>query len=94
MMTTERFGELTWRHGHASAAAYGRWFERQYGYDLESYLHGYDDAGADCPVGSLRSRAAPDLREAMDAFEPAPLLYEFAIGPMPVPDESADWLPF
>ena len=39
-MTRLRFAELTWRTHHASAWAYARWFERQYSYDLESYLRG------------------------------------------------------
>ena len=48
-MTPLRFAELTWRTHHASAWAYARWFERQYGLDLEAYLAGYDDAGAGLP---------------------------------------------
>ena len=48
-MTPLRFAELTWRTHHTSAWAYARWFERQYGLDLEAYLAGYDDAGAGLP---------------------------------------------
>lgn len=48
-MTPLRFAVLTWRTHHASAWAYARWFERLYGYDLEAYLAGYDDAGAGLP---------------------------------------------
>ena len=56
-MTPLRFAELTWRHRHASAAAYGRWFERHYGHDLDAYLAGYDDAGAGLPSAARSERA-------------------------------------
>ncbi|PAP77251.1 hypothetical protein [Rubrivirga marina] len=36
VMTALRFAEFTWRHYHRTEAAYGVWFERQYGFDLAS----------------------------------------------------------
>ncbi len=93
-MTTKRFSELTWRHQHASAAAYGRWFERSYGFNLESYVAGYDDAGAGLPSEVSDPERHRIYAEAMDAFEPRPVLYDQPIGPMPVPAETDDWMPF
>ena len=72
------FAELTWRHRHASAAAYGRWFERHYGHDLEGYLTGYDDAGAGLPSVVCDERAHARADAALDAGEPIP---EDAPGP-------------
>ena len=93
-MTTVRFGELTWRHQHADADAYGRWFERGYGHDLESYLAGYDDAGAGLPSAASDPERHRIYAEALDASEPEPVLYDWPIGPVPAPDETGDWLPF
>ena len=71
-MTPLRFTELTWRHRHASAAAYGRWFERQHGFDLDAYLAGFDDAGADLPSAVCAPQAHARAEAALDAGEPAP----------------------
>jgi hypothetical protein len=65
-MTPLRLSELTWQTHHTSVWAYRRWFERQYGFDLEAYLAGYDDAGAGLPSavrdpdGHARAEAALD----------------------------------
>ena len=93
-MTTARFSEFTWRHGHASAAAYGRWFERSYGHDLDGYLSGYDDAGAGLPDAVSDPERHRVCAAALDAYEPEPLLYDWPIGPMPALTETDDGLPF
>ena len=95
-MTPLRFAGLTWRTHHTSAWAYGRWFERQYGYDLEAYLVGYDDAGAGLPSAAGDERAHARAEAAMDAFEPVP---DFDEEPEPIqsPPEvvgADDWMPF
>ena len=69
-MTPLRFAELTWRHHHASAWAYGRWFERLYGFDLEGYLAGFDDAGAGLPSAVCDERAHARAEAALDAYCP------------------------
>ena len=83
-------------HHHTSAWAYGRWFERQYGYDLEGYLAGYDDAGAGLPSAVCDERAHARAEAALDAYEPMPDLEE-----EPEPIQSSpeavgadDWMPF
>ena len=66
-MTPLRFAELTWRHRHASAHGYARWFERQYGHDLDAYLAGYDDAGAGLPSAVCDEGARGRRRRRLDA---------------------------
>ena len=104
-MTPLRFAELTWRHRHASAWAYARWFERQYGHDLPEYLAGYDDAGAGLPSAVHDVRVHERAGEALDAYCPPHL------GGAPIPDLDGepdaeliqsppeavgadDWMPF
>ncbi|MDT7858249.1 hypothetical protein RQM47_16490 [Rubrivirga sp. S365] len=96
-MAPLRFAELTWRHRHTSAVSYRRWFERQYGHDLEEYLAGYDDAGAGLPSASADPEAHARAEAALDAHEPVPEHVE------PVPETTPscaslvgdeDWLPF
>ena len=70
-MTPLRFAELTWRTHHASARAYSRWFERQYGHDLESYLAGYDDAGAGLPSAACDPRNHARAEAALSAYGPS-----------------------
>ena len=69
-MTPLRFAELTWRHRHASAWAYARWFEWQYGYDLEAYLEGFDDAGAGLPSEVADPEAHVRAAAALDGYVP------------------------
>ena len=69
-VTGLRFAELTWRHRHASAVAYRRWFERQYGLDLEAYLAGYDDAGCGLPSAAADPEAHARAGAALDAHLP------------------------
>ena len=69
-MTPLRFAELTWRTHHASAWAYARWFERQYGLDLEAYLAGYDDAGAGLPSEVADPEAHARAVAALDGDAP------------------------
>jgi len=94
VMTPLRFAELTWRHGHASEAAYAVWFERQYGFDLASYLAGYDDAGAGLPSAVSDPDRHAACAEALDACEPPPDLSDERLGPWPARVEVDDWLPF
>ena len=97
-MTPLRFAGLTWRTHHASALVYGRWFERQYGHDLESYLAGYDDAGAGLPSAVCDGRAHARAESALDAY--APVLdfdEEPDSEPIQSPPEAVgadDWMPF
>ena len=97
-MTPLRFAELTWRTHHASAQGYGRWFERQYGHDLESYLAGYDDAGAGLPSAACDARAYERAEAALDAYAPVPDPDEEPdAGPIQSPPEAVgadDWMPF
>ena len=96
-MTPLRFVQLTWRRYHESAWRYRRWFERQYGHDLEAYLAGYDDAGAGLPSAArdpgahARAEAALDAhREPGNASRP-----EVPIAPGPcVAVADDDGLPF
>ena len=69
-MTPLRFAELTWRTHHTSAWAYARWFERQYGLDLEAYLAGYDDAGAGLPSEVADPEAHARAAAALDGYAP------------------------
>ena len=78
-MTLLRFAELTWRTHHTSRWAYARWFERQYGFDLEAYLVGYDDAGAGLPWRSpnpscRRPRRSGPTTGCRSRRRPSPLL--------------------
>lgn len=94
VMTELRFAEFTWRRFNATEGAYRRWFERQYGFDLQYYLYGYDDAGAGLPSeldDPDRNRA---FAEALDALEPEPDLYDEPLGPWPAPSPVEDWMPF
>ncbi|MEM1044214.1 MAG: hypothetical protein AAGI91_16520 [Bacteroidota bacterium] len=97
-MTPLRFAGLTWRTHHASAWAYGRWFERQYGHDLESYLVGYDDAGAGLPSAVCDPRAHARAEAALGACEPTPDLDEepdaMSIQSPPEAVGADDWMPF
>ena len=102
-MTPLRFAELTWRHRHASAWAYGRWFERQYGYDLEGYLAGFDDAGAGLPSAIYDERAHARAEAALNAYCPphpgGAAVPDFDEEPEPIqPSPEAvgadDWMPF
>ncbi len=93
-MTELRYAEFTWRHSHTSAAAYGRWFEKSYGFDLDSYLAGYDDAGAGLPSAVADPERHRIYAEALDALEPEPVLCDGHTGPMPAPTETEDWMPF
>ena len=93
-MTPLRFAELTWRTHHASAWAYARWFERQYSYDLESYLAGYDDAGAGLPSEVSEPEHHSLCEVALDAYDPIP---EPEPEPIQSPPEAVgadDWMPF
>ena len=92
-MTAERYGELTWRRHHRTEAAYARWFERQYGFDLGAYLAGYDDAGAGLPSAVADPERHALLAAALDAYEPMPDLYEEPVGPWSLADVE-DGLPF
>lgn len=102
-MTPLRFADLTWRTRHASAWAYARWFERLYGFDLEAYLAGFDDAGAGLPSAVCDERAHARAETALDAYCPP----HPGGAPMPGLDEEAepiqsppqvvevdDWMPF
>ncbi|MEL6616217.1 MAG: hypothetical protein AAFQ43_10790 [Bacteroidota bacterium] len=71
-MTPLRFTEWTWRHRHASVWAYARWFERQYGHDLEAYLVGFDDAGAGLPSEVADPEAHARAAAALDDYRPLP----------------------
>ena len=93
-MTPLRFAELTWRHRHASVWAYGRWFERQYGYDLESYLAGYDDAGAGLPSEVSEPEHHARWGVALDAYGPIPEPEPEAIQSPPEAVGADDWMPF
>ena len=97
-MTPLLFAELTWRTHHASAQGYGRWFQRQYGHDLESYLAGYDDAGAGLPSAACDARAHARAEAALDAYAPVPDPDEEPdAGPIQSPPEAVgadDWMPF
>ena len=100
-MTPLRFAGFGWRTHHASARAYGRWFGRQYGHDLESYLAGYDDAGAGLPSAACDERAHAHAEAALDAYEPVPDPVEEPapdpaepVRPSPEPVGDDDWLPF
>ena len=104
-MVPLRFAELTWRTHHASAWAYSRWFERQYGYDLEAYLAGYDDAGAGLPSALSDPEAHAQAEAALDAYLPPGAGREPIPAPVSAPaeeqrqldaerDEVEDWLPF
>ena len=99
-MTPLRFAEITWRHHHASAWAYARWFERLYGFDLEGYLAGYDDAGAGLPPDRVRGRlsavcderAGARAETALDLYEPIPDIESIPSPPEPV--GADDGMPF
>ena len=95
-MTPLRFADLTWRHRYASAWAYGRWFERLYGFDLEGYLTGFDAAGAGLPSAVCDERAHVRAETALDAYEPVPGLDEKPepIQSSPQVVELDDWMPF
>ena len=71
-MTPLRYVEWTWRHRHASAQGYARWFERQYGHDLEAYLAGFDDAGAGLPSEVADPEAHARAVAALDGDAPLP----------------------
>ena len=95
-MTPLRFAGLTWRTHHTNAQDYSRWFERQYGYDLEGYLAGYDDAGAALPSAVCDERAHDRAEAALNAYEPIP---DFEEEPEPIQSspeavEADDWMPF
>ena len=96
VMTPLRFAELTWRHRHASAQGYGRWFGRLYGFDLEAYLAGFDDAGAGLPSAVCDERAHARVEAALDSYEPMPNLDEEPepIQSSPQVVEVDDWMPF
>ena len=91
-MTPLRFAELTWRHHHASAWAYARWFERLYGFDLEGYLAGYDDAGAGLPSAVCDERAHARAEAALDLYAPIPDIESIQSPPETV--GADDWMPF
>ncbi|OZC01436.1 hypothetical protein BSZ36_17305 [Rubricoccus marinus] len=93
-MTPLRFAKLTWRHRHASDWAYILWFERQYGYDLEGYLAGFDDAGAGLPSAVCDERAHARAEAALDAYEPVPDPEPEPIQSPPQAVEVDDWMPF
>ena len=91
-MTPLRFAELTWRTHHTSVCAYGRWFERLYGYDLEGYLAGFDDAGAGLPSAVCDERAHARAEAALDLYAPIP-----DVESIPSPPEAVgadDGMPF
>jgi hypothetical protein len=82
-MTPLRFAGLTGRAYHASPWQYRRWFERQYGQDLEAYLAGYDDAGCGLPSAVADPEAYERAEVALDAYrQPGD---EFEAGPSAVP---------
>ncbi len=93
-MTAVRFGEFTWRHSFKNEPAYGRWFEREYGHDLEAYLDGFDDAGSGLPSAVEDPERHAAYVAALEAYEPPPMLYDFEIGPMPAPSDEDLELPF
>ena len=95
-MTPLHLKELTWRHRHVSACAYGRWFEQLYGFDLEGYLAGFDDAGAGLPSAVCDEQAHARAEAALDAYEPMPNLDEEPepIQSSPQVVEVDDWMPF
>ena len=78
-MVPLRFAELTWRHSHASVWSYSRWFERQYGLDLDGYLAGFDDAGCGLPSAVRDPDAHAWAERALDAY--GAVLHDF---PAPV----------
>ena len=88
------FAELTWRRYNATEGAYRRWFEREYVWDLESYLEGYDDAGAGLPSAVGDPERHRLCAEALDAYEPEPDLYDRPLGPWPAPAPVEDGMPF
>jgi len=95
-MTPLRFAGLSWRTHHASAQGYSQWFDRQYGFDLESYLAGFDDAGAGLPSAVCDERAHARAEAALDAYEPKP---DFDAEPKPIQSspqvvEVDGWMPF
>jgi hypothetical protein len=95
-MTPLRFAELTWRHRHASVWAYGRWFERLFGFDLEGYLAGFDDAGAGLPSAVCDERVHARAEAALDAYGP---VLDLDAKPEPIQSspqgvEVDDWMPF
>ena len=93
-MVPLRFAELTWRRHHASLWAYGRWFERQYGFDLEGYLAGYDDAGCGLPSAVADPEAHARAEAALDAYEPVPEIDAEAVEPSAEMVWDDDWMPF
>ena len=106
-MTAFHFAELTWRHRHADACAYRRWFERQHGHDLAEYLAGYDDAGAGLPSALANPEAHAEAEAALracgpiphDAPEPDAAMHgaTASCAVLVVPASAAahdDWLPF
>ena len=93
-MTPLRFAELTWRTHHASAWAYGRWFERQCGHDLESYLAGYDDAGAGLPSEVSEPEHHSLCEVALDVYGPIPEPEPELIQSPPEAVGADDWMPF
>ncbi|OZC01306.1 hypothetical protein [Rubricoccus marinus] len=93
-MTPLRFAELTWRHRHASAWAYSRWFERLYGFGLEAYLAGFDDAGAGLPSAVCDERAHARAEAALDAYGPVPEPDPEPVQPSTEAVEVDDWMPF
>ena len=96
-MTPLRFAELSWRHRHASARAYARWFERQVGYDLDAYLAGYDDAGAGLPSAVRDAEAYARAEAALAAYEPVsdPIQSSTQVAdPACGAVEVDDWMPF
>ena len=93
-MTPLRFAELTWRHRHASAWVYGRWFERLYGFDLDGYLTGFDDAGAGLPSAVCDESAHARAEAVLNAYEPVPDLNAEPIQSSPQVVAVDDWMPF
>ena len=91
-MTPLRFAELTWRTHHASAQGYGQWFARLYGFDLEAYLAGYDDAGAGLPSAVCDERAHARAEAALDLYAPIPDIESIQSPPETV--GADDWMPF
>ena len=60
----------------------------------EAYLQGFEDAA--CGLSS--AVRAPEhhrlFAEALDAYEPEPVLYDEPIGPWPLATETKDWMTF
>ena len=78
------FVELTWRCANRTVCGYRRWFEHEYGYDLELYLAGYDDAGSGLPSAVASPEAHARAAAALGAYELLPCEPETVLVPYEV----------